>query len=185
MRAVLRFLGSRWFLSFIGVALLARPGVVVRAVPGIPGRLDPARDRHRGDAAGLGRKTIVSSLAIISRALFECPVLKLPSCPVFIACSMSIASPPRTSPTTIRLGRIRSEALINSRMVISPFPSVFVLRVSKETRFGTVSICSSAESSIVTIRSSEGINCDKAFKKVVLPEPVPPLMKILYLAATS
>ncbi len=41
MRAVLRFLGSRWFLTFIGVALLARAGLAVRPVPVVPGRLDP------------------------------------------------------------------------------------------------------------------------------------------------
>ena len=34
-------------------------------------------------------------------------VVKLPSCPVFIACSMSKASAPRHSPTIIRSGRIR------------------------------------------------------------------------------
>ena len=55
MRAVLRFLGSRWFLSFIGVALLGGAGLAVRAVPVVAGRLDPARHRHRGDAADLGR----------------------------------------------------------------------------------------------------------------------------------
>ena len=40
-------------------------------------------------------------------------------------------------------------------------------------------IFSSLLSSIVTILSSLGIYCDNAFKKVVLPEPVPPLIKIL------
>ncbi|KHF33513.1 hypothetical protein CM49_04313 [Paenibacillus sp. P1XP2] len=102
-----------------------------------------------------------------------------------MACSMSRASPPRTSPTTIRFGRIRREDRIRSRIDISPRPSVLALRVSSDTRFGTVTICSSAESSIVITRSSPGINWDKAFKKVVFPEPVPPLIKMLYLPATS
>ena len=34
------------------------------------------------------------------------------------------------------------------------------------------------------IRSSFGIYCDNAFKNVVFPEPVPPLIKILYPDAT-
>ena len=38
-----------------------------------------------------------------------------PSWPVFIACSMSKASEPRTSPTTIRSGRIRRAFLTRSR----------------------------------------------------------------------
>ena len=38
-----------------------------------------------------------------------------PSCPVFIAWSMSRASPPRTSPTTIRSGRIRARCEISDR----------------------------------------------------------------------
>ncbi|MNE91501.1 hypothetical protein D3C80_1891260 [compost metagenome] len=64
-------------------------------------------------------------------------------------------------------------------MVISPRPSVLAFRVSRETRFGTVTICSSAESSIVMTRSWDGMNWDKALRKVVFPEPVPPLIKML------
>ena len=37
---------------------------------------------------------------------------------------------------------------------------------------------------MVIMRSSEGIKLDNAFKKVVFPEPVPPLTKILYFAST-
>ncbi|MNV84543.1 hypothetical protein D3C71_1784230 [compost metagenome] len=37
---------------------------------------------------------------------------------------------------------------------------------------------------MVTTRSSGGMNWDKALRKVVLPDPVPPLMKMLYFAAT-
>ncbi len=40
-----------------------------------------------------------------------------PSWPVFIACSRSKASGPRTSPTMIRSGRIRRQFLTRSRMV--------------------------------------------------------------------
>ncbi|MNM83227.1 hypothetical protein D3C81_952810 [compost metagenome] len=141
------------------------------------------RTTGSGNSAPLS--TIVSSRLIISAVLLACPVERLPSWPVFIACSMSSASAPRTSPTTIRLGRIRSEDRIKSRTVISPFPSVFAFRVSSDTRFGTVTICNSAESSIVITLSSDGINWDKAFKNVVFPEPVPPLIKMLYLLRTS
>ena len=56
-------------------------------------------------------------------------------------------------------------------------PSVLAFRVSSDTRFGTVTIFNSAESSIVMTRSSGGIYCDNAFRKVVFPEPVPPPIK--------
>ena len=52
--------------------------------------------------------------------------------------------------------------------------------VSRETKFCAYFNCSSALSSIVTIRSSGGIACDSAFKNVVFPLPVPPLIKMLY-----
>ena len=42
-----------------------------------------------------------------SRGLLACTVVIEPSWPVFIAWSMSRASPPRHSPTTMRSGRIR------------------------------------------------------------------------------
>ena len=43
-----------------------------------------------------------------SRGVLAWMVVSEPSWPVFIACSMSSASSPRTSPTTMRSGRIRS-----------------------------------------------------------------------------
>ena len=52
-----------------------------------------------------------------SRALFACTVEIEPSWPVFIACSMSNASTPRTSPTMIRSGRMRSAFHTRSRCV--------------------------------------------------------------------
>ncbi|MNI60294.1 hypothetical protein D3C73_1154950 [compost metagenome] len=85
----------------------------------------------------------------------------------------------------IRLGRIRSEERIKSLTVISPLPSVLAFLVSRDTRLGTVTICSSAESSIVITRSSPGIYWDNAFRKVVFPDPVPPLIKMLYLLLTN
>ena len=71
--------------------------------------------------------------------------------------SISSASPPRTSPTTMRSGRIRSEDLIRSRIVIRPAPEALAFRVSRLTRLSTPTICSSAESSIVMTRSSFGM----------------------------
>ena len=60
-----------------------------------------------------------------SRGELACTVDSEPSWPVFIACSMSSASPPRHSPTTMRSGRMRSELRTRSRMVIAPLPSMF------------------------------------------------------------
>src|SRR5438132_1308259 len=63
--------------------------------------------------------TSVSILDRASRGLLACRVVIDPSCPVFIACSMSRASGPRTSPTTNLSGRMRSDEMTRSRIVIS------------------------------------------------------------------
>ena len=55
-----------------------------------------------------------------SRGVLACSVPIEPSWPVFIACSRSKASGPRTSPTMMRSGRIRRQFLTRSRMVIWP-----------------------------------------------------------------
>ena len=68
---------------------------------------------------------------------------------------------------------------------MAPEPSGPALRVSSRTRLSTLRIWSSAESSMVMMRSSRGMKLDKALRKVVLPEPVPPLTKMLYRARTS
>lgn len=62
--------------------------------------------------------TIVSKRLIMSYVEFAWPVDREPSCPVFMACSISKASAPRTSPTTMRSGRIRKADLIRSLIVI-------------------------------------------------------------------
>jgi uncharacterized membrane protein len=74
----------------------------------------------------------------------------------------------------IRSGLIRRAVLIRSLIVIGVTPSVFAFLVSSLTIFLAPRSCSSAESSIVIILSSSGIYCDRAFRKVVFPEPVPP-----------
>ena len=58
-----------------------------------------------GRGSSIPIRTIVSSLASISRQLLAWPVQKLPSWPVFMAWSRSTASWPRTSPITIRSPR--------------------------------------------------------------------------------
>ena len=141
--------------------------------------------RTAGSGSSIPIKTIVSNRLNISLQELACPVDKLPSCPVFIACSTSSASAPRHSPTITRFGLMRSAVLIRSRIVIGRTPSVLAFLVSNRTKLGLSINCSSAESSIVIIRSSLGINCDNAFKNVVFPEPVPPETKMLYPESTS
>ena len=113
-----------------------------------------------------------------SRGLLACSVPIEPSWPVFMACSRSNASGPRTSPTMMRSGRMRRQFLTRSRMVISPSPSRLGGRVSSRTTWGCCS-CSSAESSQVMMRSSLSIEPVRQLRSVVLPEPVPPEISTL------
>ena len=87
-----------------GDLLADRPHRQVHARPSAPS--SPA---GRACRAGCWRGAVVSE----------------PSWPVFIAWSMSSASPPRHSPTTIRSGRMRRALITRSRMVTSPLPSMF------------------------------------------------------------
>ena len=61
--------------------------------------------------------------------------------------------------------------------VTSPSPSMLRGRDSSRSTWRWLS-CSSAASSIVTMRSSSGIAVDSALSSVVLPEPVPPEMRM-------
>src|SRR6266849_3485011 len=119
-----------------------------------------------------------SSRVSASRGLFAWIVDIEPSWPVFIACNMSNASSPRHSPMMIRSGRMRRAFFSRSRIVISPVPSRLAGRVSSLPTCGCCS-CSSAASSIVTVRSVLSIICDSALSRVVLPEPVPPEIRML------
>lgn len=114
-----------------------------------------------------------SSRARASRGVLACSVVNEPSWPVFMAVSMSKASAPRHSPTTMRSGRMRKALRTRSRMSTRPRPSALAGRASSATRCAWSSR-SSAASSIVTMRSPSGIALDRMFSKVVLPEPVPP-----------
>src|SRR5262249_46243810 len=71
--------------------------------------------------------------ARVSRGLFEWTVVSDPSWPVFMAWSMSRASPERHSPTTTRSGRMRRQFFTRSRMVTSPLPSMLGGRASMES----------------------------------------------------
>ena len=62
--------------------------------------------------------TMVSRRDSESRGLLAWTVVIEPSWPVFMAWSMSSAAPSRTSPTTMRSGRMRSEFLTRSRIAI-------------------------------------------------------------------
>ena len=92
---------------------------------------------------------------------------------MFIACNMSRAEESRTSPTTMRSGRMRSALRTRSRMVTAPLPSMLEGRDSRRTTWSCLS-WSSAASSMVTMRSSVGMKEESTFSVVVLPAPVPP-----------
>ena len=161
-----------------------RPGARRRAAAR-RGRRASTRRRHLSADGPSGRPEPASSTSVSSRASASCVPLAWivdsePSCPVLSACSMSSASAPRTSPTTMRSGRIRSAARTSSRTATPPTPSAFGGRASSRTTCGWPSR-SSAVSSMVTIRSVCGTACDKVFSSVVFPalgapgdEEVPP-----------
>ena len=141
----------------------------------------------RSASNGMCRSLIVASVSrrwIASSQEFACTVTSEPSWPVLSACSMSSVSPPRTSPTMMRSGRMRSELRTRSRIEISPRPSTLDGRASSVTTCGCCSR-SSALSSTVMIRSVGGTAADSALSIVVLPAPVPPEMTTLSLALTS
>lgn len=82
-------------------------------------------------------------------------------------------------------GRILNADFIRSLMVTTFLPSTLAFRASRRTRLSIFISLSSAESSIVMTLSPPGMYEDSALRNVVLPDPVPPLMKMLYLAFTS
>ena len=65
---------------------------------------------------------IVSIRDRASRGVLAWTVVSEPSWPVFMACSMSRASSPRTSPTTMRSGRIRRALTTSWRWRMAPLP---------------------------------------------------------------
>ena len=95
-------------------------------------------------------------------------------------------APRRRGTRRRRCGRAACAArcVTRSRMVTSPLPSMFGGRVSRRTTCSCCS-CSSAASSMVTMRSSLGMNDDSTLSSVVLPVPVPPEMRMLSRASTQ
>ncbi len=77
--------------------------------------------------------TICSIRESASRAVLACTVVMDPSWPVFMACSMSKVSAPRTSPTMMRSGRMRRAFFTRSRCVMAPVPEGVAGRVSRRT----------------------------------------------------
>ena len=128
--------------------------------------------------------TIVSMRDSASRGVLACSVPSEPSWPVFMAWSMSRASPPRHSPTMMRSGRMRSALRTRSRMLTSPRPSMLGGRDSRRTTWRRA-ILSSTASSMVTMRSPCGMKLDTTLSSVVLPVPVPPLIRMFSLPSTQ
>ena len=130
-----------------------RPG------PGWQTAGDPSR------RAGPSSPTATGHRSRCWRATSERP----PSCPVLNATRRSSASAPRTSPTTIRSGRMRRAFRTRSRTDDDPATPP----ASSRTTWGW-GRSSSAASSTVTMRSRPSISAATAFSRVVLPAPVPP-----------
>jgi len=78
----------------------------------------------------------------------------------------------------IRSGRMRRQLIRSWRCLTAPCPSMLGGRVSDARCFPAPGEVSAA-SSMVTGRSLRGMYCDRIFKKVVLPAPVPPAMRML------
>ncbi len=78
-------------------------------------------------------ETMFSTRAMASRGELAWTVVSEPSWPVFMACNISKASSPRTSPTTMRSGRIRRLLITSCRCRTAPLPSMLGGRVSRRT----------------------------------------------------
>ena len=101
-------------------------------------------------------------------ALFAWTVVRLPSWPVFMAWSMSRASGPRHSPTTILSGFMRSAFFTHILIVTAPVPLAESGRDPMATTCASGCRRSSSASSMVMIRSSRGMHDDKALSSDVL-----------------
>ena len=97
---------------------------------------------------------------------------------------MSSVSAPRTSPTTMRSGRMRSDSRTRSRNVTAPSPSRFGWRHCIATTSGR-STRSSKTSSQVTMRSRAGTAASRQLSSVVLPAPTAPATTIESPAVTA
>ncbi len=105
-------------------------------------------------------------------------IVHIPGSPEFSAISRSRLSSCRTSPTTMRDGRIRSASFTRRRSLISPVPSRLGWRHCIATTSGSGTL-SSKTSSQVTTRSPDGIAAVRQLSNVVLPAWVPPATRTL------
>ena len=122
---------------------------------------------------------IVSIRESASRGELAWTVVSEPSWPVFIAWSMSSASAPRTSPTTMRSGRIRRLLITRLRWVISPLPSMLAGRVSSRTTWPWLELELGRVLDGDDALRLSGMKLDITLSRVVLPAPVPPEMSTL------
>ncbi len=107
-----------------------------------------------------------------------------PSWPVFIAWSMSSTSSLRTSPTMIRSGRMRRQLRTRSRATICPLP----LDVGRPgLQADDVPLLELELGGVLDGDDplSPGMKAESAFSMVVLPVPVPPLMRMFSFAFTQ
>ena len=125
----------------------------------------------------------VHILTSASRALFACNEA-IPGRPAFRASNRSRHSSARTSPTTMRDGRIRKLSLTRSRSLTSPVPSRPRCRVCIATQSGCEKR-SSKTSSTDTTRSRPGMLAARQFSIVVLPAWVDPATTTLRPARTD
>ncbi len=125
----------------------------------------------------------VHILVMASRAELAWMVA-MPGRPLLRAISRSRLSAWRTSPTTIREGRMRRASLTRRRSGISPVPSSEDWRhcMAATSRSGS---WSSNTSSQLTTRSRGGIAEARQLSMVVLPAWVPPLTRTLSPEATA
>ena len=132
----------------------------------------------------LAMATMDSRRDSASRGVLAWMVVIEPSWPVFMACSMSKASSPRTSPMMMRSGRIRRLLISSCRWRTAPWPSTLGGRVSRRTTF---SCCKLQFGRIFDgdQRSLSGMYWESMFRKVVLPAPVPPEIRMLMRARTA
>ena len=119
-----------------------------------------------------------------SRGLLAWTVVSEPSWPVFMACNMSSASSPRTSPTMMRSGRIRRALITRSRMLDGA--RAFHVRRARfharhvrllQAQFGRVF---DGHDALVFRNVAES-----ALSSVVLPAPVPPQIRMFSRALTQ
>ena len=144
-----------------------------------PRRSGPRTGRRCSRPASSGSVHIFTSA---SRALLAW-IVHMPGSPALSASSRSRHSSARTSPTMIRVGRIRRLSLTRSRSAISPVPSRPGCRVCIATQSGWGNR-SSKTSSALTTRSPPGMAAARQFSIVVLPAWVPPATRMLSPART-